>query len=115
VSTLARSTSASSELDLSSAQAALVRAILREHLPMLEVRAFGSRVMGTAKRFSDLDLIVMSTTALPLRLWALVADAFAESNLPFKVDIVDASTAEPSFREHALARSVLVQAPQPLP
>jgi hypothetical protein len=38
-----------------------------------------------------------------------LADAFAESDLPFKVDLVDASTATPSFRTRVLAESLIVQ------
>jgi predicted nucleotidyltransferase len=109
VDMLAKLTGAPGVLDLAPSHLALVRTILREQLPELEVRAFGSRVTGHAKPFSDLDLIVISPVGLPAPVCAHVADAFAESNLPFKVDIVDASEADPSFRARALARSVLVQ------
>ena len=33
-----------------------VRTILRRHVPEYEVRAFGSRVHGRPRKFSDLDL-----------------------------------------------------------
>jgi hypothetical protein len=44
------------------------------------------------------------------RICALLEDEFAEADLPFKVDVVDASLATPSFRAQALAQSVIVQA-----
>lgn len=90
-------------------QLATVRELLRQHLPGVEVRAFGSRARGSPKPTSDLDLMVFSTKPLAPRTWALLADAFAESDLPFKVDLVDASTTTPSFRTLALAESVVVQ------
>jgi predicted nucleotidyltransferase len=97
-------------LDVSETNLAIVRGILRRYLPAVEVRAFGSRVQGTAKRFSDLDLVVVSDSGLPARLSALIADAFAESELPFRVDLLDANVVAPGFRESALASSVIVQA-----
>lgn len=97
-------------LDVSETQLAIVRGILRRYVPAIEVRAFGSRVQGTAKPFSDLDLVVVSDLTLPARLSALIADAFAESELPFRVDLLDANVMAPGFRESALASSVIVQA-----
>jgi predicted nucleotidyltransferase len=100
-------------LDLSSAHLDIVREILRRHLPKLEVRAFGSRATGRAKPFSDLDLFVVSAEPLQPWLAALVAESFSESDLPFKVDVVDGSLAAPSFREHVLLHSIPVQAASP--
>jgi predicted nucleotidyltransferase len=97
------------ELELNAPYLAIVSAILLEYLPTVEVRAFGSRVTGKAKPFSDLDLIAICANGVPERVSALVADAFAESDLPFKVDLVDASAVDPHFAERALAQSVLVQ------
>lgn len=44
-------------IDVSPDHLAEVQAILREHVPECEVRAFGSRVQETAKPYSDLDLV----------------------------------------------------------
>jgi predicted nucleotidyltransferase len=41
-----------------------VVSILRQHVPDLEVRAFGSRVAGTAREFSDLDLALVGAGAV---------------------------------------------------
>ena len=40
----------------------IVEEILEKHLPDREVWAFGSRVNGTAKETSDLDLVVIAET-----------------------------------------------------
>jgi predicted nucleotidyltransferase len=46
---------------------------------------FGSRVQGTAKPFSDLDLAVMGDVPLDFRQLADLKDAFAESDLPWLI------------------------------
>lgn len=76
----------------------IVCRILRRHAPGYEVWAFGSRARRTAKAYSDLDLAVISDRPLSLALNAALADAFAESDLPFKVDVVDWASASGSFR-----------------
>jgi uncharacterized protein len=59
-----------------------VRSILQEHLPGYEVRAFGSRVHGrTLKKFSDLDLAVITETPLGTLPVIELKDAFTESDL----------------------------------
>lgn len=85
-------------LDLSTDQLAEVRSILAHHVPGRVVRAFGSRVTGASKPFSDLDLVVMGDTPVELRNLAALKDAFAESNLPFRVDIVDWAATSVEFR-----------------
>lgn len=97
------------DLILSAKQLGEVQELLRQYLPGLEVRAFGSRAGGHPKPASDLDLMVLSDRPLEPIQSALLADAFAESDLPFKVDIIDAGSATPSFRARALAGSIVVQ------
>jgi predicted nucleotidyltransferase len=96
-------------LRLTGDQLEIVRAILRQHLPRQEVRAFGSRAGGTPKPFSDLDLLVLTDEPLELRSRVLLEEAFSESDLPFKVDLVDWSTTDASFRERLLAGSVVLR------
>jgi type I restriction enzyme, S subunit len=76
-----------------------VRAILRRHLPGREVWVFGSRATGTAKEYSDLDLAVIGDTPLDLGRLALLEHDLEESELPFKVDVVDWASASESFRQ----------------
>src|SRR6266704_750161 len=85
-------------LDLAPAHLDEVRRILQLHVPGRTVRAFGSRVQGNAKPFSDLDLAVMGDAPLDFRQLTALKDAFAESYLPFRVDVVDWATASEVFR-----------------
>jgi len=85
--------------EISTEQLAILHDILRRHLPTgAQVWAFGSRVSGRVKPFSDLDLLVDAGGALTLDLSAELAEAFDESDLPFKVDIVDQHRVGAGFR-----------------
>ena len=86
-------------IDLNPLAWAEVSRILRHHAPGLEVWAFGSRARWTAKSHSDLDLALITGTPLPLEKFAALKDAFDESNLTFRVDIVDWATTTESFRK----------------
>ena len=66
-----------------------VRRILQEHVPSLEVRAFGSRVAWQARETSDLDLALMTDEPLTLSRMADLRAAFTGADLPFRVDIVE--------------------------
>ncbi len=86
-----------------------VRSILARFVPDREVRAFGSRVSGIAKEFSDLDLAVMGDSAIPSAVLEDMKEAFSESSLPFKVDMVDWATTKDNFRRIIEKEYVVVQ------
>lgn len=75
-----------------------VKAILRAHVPGREVWAFGSRARRCAKPYSDLDLAIMGEEPLSLDALAELNEAFAESDLPWKVDVVDWARMSDAFR-----------------
>jgi predicted nucleotidyltransferase len=58
--------------------------------------AFGSRVKGTHRKLSDLDLCFMD--AIPGNILEHIREDFEESNLPFTVDLVDWNTCDDKFR-----------------
>jgi len=97
-------------IDIRPADLATVRRILREHVPALEVRAFGSRVAWNARETSDLDLALMTDEPLGIDRTAGLRAAFTDSDLPFRVDIVDWATASEKFRQRILADHVLLRA-----
>lgn len=96
-------------LQLSIGQWQQVQRILQRLLAGYPVWAFGSRAEGRSKAYSDLDLVVVSTEPLPLALLAEVAEAFSESDLPWKVDLVDWATTSEAFRQRILAHKVELQ------
>ena len=85
-------------VDISPADLETVRRVLREHVPGLEVWAFGSRVSWTARETSDLDIALMTTEPLNVMCLAEIREAFVQSDLPFRVDIVDWSPTSKFFR-----------------
>ena len=87
----------------------IVRDILNKHVPNHEVWAFGSRAKGTAKQYSDLDLAIIGNQPLDLALKAAIAEDFSESNLPWKVDIVDWATTSALFRQTIEQDKIVVQ------
>jgi predicted nucleotidyltransferase len=85
-------------IDLADDHLETVKRILKEHVPDCEVRAFGSRVKGCAKPYSDLDLAVMGGTPLDFDTLRLLEEAFETSDLPFRVDVLDWHAISDSFR-----------------
>ncbi len=104
-------------LDVSSLRNALiapadlktVQDILRRHIPDREVWAFGSRVTGKVKPFSDLDLAIIGSEPVPASILMELKEAFTESDLPFKVDLVDWAGTKENFRKIIEAAYVVVQ------
>lgn len=85
-------------IDVTPEQWEIVRNILRAHVPRLPVWAFGSRATWKAKPYSDLDLAVITREPMSLSDRASLVEAFSESDLPWKVDVVDWATTSPTFR-----------------
>lgn len=79
-------------LDVEPRWRSLVERILLRHAPRpCRVFAFGSRVGGRARRFSDLDLALDAGRLLMLSETASLAEAFDESDLPWRVDLTTCS------------------------
>ena len=96
-------------IDLKPIDVATVHAILAEHVPECEVRAFGSRATWNAKDYSDLDLAVVSDGPLDWRTLGRLKEAFEESNLPMRVDVLDWHSISESFRKVIEQDYVVVQ------
>lgn len=87
----------------------IVQEILQSNVPDREVWAFGSRARRTARRYSDLDLAIIGEEPLPIGTRAALAEDFSDSDLPWRVDIVDWATTSATFREIIRAGHVVVQ------
>ena len=101
-------TEPSPSIDMLPEHREIVCGILRRHVPHLPVWAFGSRTKGTAKAFSDLDLAIITDQPLSLEVSASLRDAFSESELPWKVDLVDWASTSESFRKIIMRDKVVV-------
>ena len=96
-------------LDLSDQQLQLVREVLQKYAPDCEVWAFGSRINGKARSYSDLDLVIVGETALPQRTMNRLTEAFQESVLPIRVDVLDWNALSPAFQQVILQQYAVVQ------
>jgi len=97
------------ELILESQELKEVKKILQHHVPEYDVWEFGSRVNGDVMKYSDLDAVVMTTQPISSELKADIEAAFGESDLPFKVDVVDWANTSEAFREIIDERKLLLQ------
>ena len=96
-------------IDLRQEDLAIVQAILAKHVPDCEVWAYGSRVKSSSWKYSDLDLAVIGPSRLdPVRIYRL-RDAFEESALDFRVDLLDWHTVSESFHRQMTERHEVVQ------
>ena len=96
-------------IDISPHDLEIVRRVLRKYVPDFEVWAFGSRTKRAAKAYSDLDLAIITDAPLPLEVRGALAEDFAESELPFRVDVVDWARTEKAFRRVVEKDKVVVQ------
>lgn len=98
-------------LDLPQKYLEQVQALLRTHAPNAEVWAYGSRVTGGGHDASDLDLVLRNPQNLQEETGTLsdLKEAFVESNLPIRVDIMDWAKIPESFHREIERTHVVVQ------
>ena len=74
--------------------------IIKANAPDCDVFVFGSRYKNINKDYSDLDLAFRSPESMKLEHVRrhLLEDAFSESDLPYRVDVVDYNSISDEFR-----------------
>jgi predicted nucleotidyltransferase len=80
-------------------QLILIKNILQKHVPGAEIRVFGSRLAETVKKYSDLDLVIMGEKEVAPDIMAKIKYDFEESDLPFRVDVLDWHKISDEFRK----------------
>lgn len=96
-------------IKLSEKELEIVKAILKAHVPSYEVLVFGSRYSGNVHEHSDLDIAIKGPGKLDILLLADIRDDFQNSDLPFRVDIVDFNGISPEFQKVILRKSVVLK------
>ena len=86
-------------IDLEPAQLEEVQSILGRHFPKTKVLAFGSRVSGKAKKYSDLDLVIQGSEPISTSQMQSLKDAFSSSSLSILVDVLDWHQIPDSFKK----------------
>ncbi|MDR3011812.1 MAG: nucleotidyltransferase domain-containing protein [Chitinispirillales bacterium] len=79
----------------------IIAGIIAEFAPDCNVYAYGSRVKGTNGKTSDLDLAfaLPNGAKLPFTRLGDIKYAFSESDLIFRVDVLDYNGVEEHFRK----------------
>ena len=96
-------------LDLKPEYLELVKTIVGRYFPNCEVRAYGSRVSGNARKYSDLDISIVGPDELDRRQLMDLRNAFDESDLPIRVDIHDWQKTSESFQKIIEERYVVIR------
>lgn len=97
------------DIAMTDAEWRIVHDILQKYLPKYTVWAFGSRVRHTQKPYSDLDIVVVNDQPLAWSTMAELSEAFTESDLPWKVDIIDWTSISEAFRSHIKSHKLTLQ------
>ena len=86
----------------------MVRVYVLENLKAFDCKIFifGSRAKGINQRFSDLDIGIIPQNDKRLPIYEIQDYLNYESVVPFKIDMVDFSTADEKFKKHALKNIV---------
>ena len=88
-------------LDLNKEELQQVKKILGNHLQDdAAVFAYGSRAKQSARKYSDLDLVIKSNETIPYETIAMMEEAFSESDLPFVTDLSDWHRISVEFQQH---------------
>ncbi|MDR0911539.1 MAG: nucleotidyltransferase domain-containing protein [Methanobrevibacter sp.] len=85
-------------IQISTDEMEIILKILKSHANDCEVLVFGSRIKGTDNNFSDLDLAFICSGELGLKRIIGLEIAFEESNLPYRVDVVDYNKSSQIFK-----------------
>ena len=90
-----------------------INAILKKHLPGIEVWAYGSRVNGKSHPASDLDLVLRAPdlNTIPSSKLYELKEAFTESNIPFLVETRDWALLPKSFHREIESNYVVLLNP----
>jgi predicted nucleotidyltransferase len=85
-------------INVSENELTIINGILSEYAPDCDVLAFRSRYYMKAKKYSDIDLAFIGNKKLGIKRCFQLEDAFAESDLPYRVDVLDYNILSPEFR-----------------
>lgn len=96
-------------IDIRSDHWNIVRKLLQVHAPDRNVLAFGSRATWTAKEYSDLDLAFLGQEPIPHDVLSTLSEELRDSDLPFKVDLVDCSRIDDKLRLAICRDGVMLQ------
>jgi len=72
----------------------------------VKVYLFGSHATGRAAPASDIDVAILPEGSLPTGLLSRVREEIENSNVPYRVDLVDLSQTDEAFRRRVLNEGI---------
>lgn len=85
---------------------ALIRQIVQKYLGNdVRVFIFGSRATGKNRKWSDIDVGIVTKEKLGNQI-LFIQDDLEQSDIPYRVDVVDFKTVSPQFAKVALSSTI---------
>jgi predicted nucleotidyltransferase len=92
---------------------AVLRSVFQRFPAVLEVRVFGSRATGHARRASDLDLAISAPVATPTE-WSDLCEALDNAPIIYELDLVrPEQTASPRLKEKIVREGISIYPSSP--
>lgn len=87
-----------------------LKKILAQHVPDIDVLAYGSRVKGTSHAGSDLDLVLIDPKKQTIDASQIhtLRNALEESNIPILIDVLDWAQIPESFKKEISTTTVKI-------
>lgn len=86
-------------INLEKTELILLKNILEKYVPNYTVWLFGSRATPHIKPHSDIDVVIMTQTPLDIHTFSELSLALSDSDLPYKVDLIDWSVIDDDFKK----------------
>jgi predicted nucleotidyltransferase len=86
-------------IDLLPAYIDIIKRIINRYIPNSEIKIFGSRANNSSNNNSDIDIAIISNKKIDLKTLAKIKMAFEESDIPYRVDIIDYMSASENFKK----------------
>src|SRR3989344_2679852 len=85
-----------------------IKTIVNSYLPDNSYQAFifGSRATNNNRLFSDIDLGILGSKPLPTKNYVNLVQAFEDSDIPYRTDVVDFTSVSDKFKEQALNKII---------
>lgn len=73
----------------------------------VRVYLYGSEAKGNTRRYSDIDIGLLSAEPLPLHFMNDLKEKIDNSTIPYHVDVVDLTQVDELFRQKVLSEGIL--------
>jgi len=89
-------------MDIKEAEEEIKRIVLKHLGHGFKVFLFGSRAFGEAGKWSDFDVGIEGARPVELKVLGLINEELENSQIPYKIDVVDFSRVSKAFKKSAL-------------